>query len=153
MKTGAEFIDFIQHKDGILGACFSNSLNNVSRQRADVSTPVPSNLRLVVDTAETLADEFPVHGPSDALTEGRLSDTGRTDKTQDRAFPMGHKFTNREKFHNSLFYFFQIVMIGIENLARFGKVDLLLAGNTPWQLHHPIEISPQGLIFRGNFRN
>src|SRR4249920_1597698 len=81
METGAELVDFIQHKDGILGAGFANSLNNISGERADISAAVPSDLRLVVDTAKTLAHEFPVHGSSDALPEGRLSDAWRTDKT------------------------------------------------------------------------
>src|SRR4029450_892342 len=103
METGTEFIDLIQHKDGILCACLSNPLNNISGEGTDVSTPVPSDLRFVMDTAETLAHEFPVHGPSDALPERRLSDPGRTDKTQDGGFPMGHSFRNRTKLQYAVF--------------------------------------------------
>src|SRR5678816_1266831 len=83
METGAELVDLIQHKDGILCAGLANSLDNIPGERANVSAAVPPNLRFVVDTAKTLAHEFPVHGPGDALPEGRLSDAGRADETQD----------------------------------------------------------------------
>jgi hypothetical protein len=58
-----------------------------------------------VDTAKTLAHEFPVHRPSDALPEGRLADARRANKTQDGAFALWRQFTHREKFNDALFDF------------------------------------------------
>src|SRR5262249_819265 len=130
-------------EEGVGGSGCGNPLDNIARERADISAAVPADLRFVVDTTKTLAYEFSVHSSSDALPERRLSDTGRTDKTQDWTFSMGYQLTHRQKFNDSFFYFFEIVVIGIENFARFRQVDPLLAGSAPWQLHHPIEISPQ----------
>ena len=106
MKTGTELVDFIQHENRILCAGLSNPLDNISRQRADVSAPVSADLRFIVNAAETLAHEFPVHRPSDALSEGRLADARRANKTQDGAFALWHQFTHGEKFNDSLFDFF-----------------------------------------------
>ena len=51
MKTSAELIDFIQHEDGVFAAGLSDSLNNIARERADIGTPMPANIRLIVDPA------------------------------------------------------------------------------------------------------
>src|SRR5262245_38029716 len=72
MKTSAELIDFIEHEDGVFSAGLSDSLNYIARQRADVGTPMPPNIRLIVDPAQTLAHELAIHCPSDALPEGGL---------------------------------------------------------------------------------
>ena len=95
MKTGAELVDFVQHKHRVLGAGFSNSLDNVAGQSADIGAPVTADIRLIVYPAETLPHELPFHGPSDALPEGRLAHTRRTDKAQDRTLALRHQFTNR----------------------------------------------------------
>src|SRR5713226_5857883 len=143
MKTGAELVDFIEHKNGILCACLANSLNDIPGKGADISAPMAPDICLVVDATETLADEFTVHGSSDTLPERGFAYSRRADKTQDRALAMRHQLTDREKFYDALFHLFQIVMIGVENRARLGKINLLLAGNAPGELHHPIEVSPE----------
>ena len=79
MKTRAELVDFIQHEDGISTAGLFDPLNNISRQRADIGAPMPANIRLIMDPAETLAHELTIHRPSDALPEGGLSYARRTD--------------------------------------------------------------------------
>ena len=81
MKTGTELIDFIQHENRILCASLSDSLDNIAGEGTNVSSPVSPDLRFIMDTAETLAHEFSVHSPSDALSEGRLPHARRTDKT------------------------------------------------------------------------
>src|SRR5439155_727148 len=53
MKTSAELVDFVQHKHRVLGAGFSNSLDNVAGQSADIGAPVTADIRLIVYAAET----------------------------------------------------------------------------------------------------
>src|SRR2546427_11655609 len=140
LKTSAELVDFIQHEDGISTACFSYSLNDITGEGPDIGTPMPPNIRLIVDPTKTLSHEFTIHGPSDTLPEGGLSDSRGTDEAQDRAFSLRHEFTNREKFNNALFHFFETVVVGVENFTRFRKIDLFLGDNAPRQLHQPIEV-------------
>ena len=54
MKTSAELVDFIQHEDGISTAGLADGLNNVARERPDVSSPVAANIRLVMDAVTAL---------------------------------------------------------------------------------------------------
>src|SRR6516162_6724974 len=127
METGAELVDFIHHKDRILRAGLSNSLDNIAWQRAHIRAPLLSDLRFVVNPAKTLAHEPPVHGPSDTLAERCLSNAGRTDKAQDWAFSIRPQFTHRQEFKNAFFYFLEVVVISVENFPCFRKVDLFLA--------------------------
>src|SRR3990170_1189299 len=73
LKTRAELIDFIQHEDGVSTAGLSDPLNDITRQRPDVGTPMPPDISLIVDPAKTLAHELTIHRPSDALSQGSLS--------------------------------------------------------------------------------
>jgi hypothetical protein len=83
-----------------------------------------------------------IHGPSDALPEGRLPTPGGPTKHKIGLFPWG---TSLRTARNSTirFYSLQIVMIGIENFARLGR-SIAPRWKYSRQLHHPIEISPQG---------
>src|SRR4029453_13643941 len=79
VKTSAELVDFIQHEDGVSTAGLSDSLNNIAWERADIGTPMPSNIRLIVDPAQTLAHELTIHRPSDALSKRSLPHSRGTD--------------------------------------------------------------------------
>src|SRR3990172_3374645 len=118
VKTHAELVDFIQHEDGVSAAGLSDPLNNIAGQRPDVGAPMTPNVRLVVNSAKTLAHELTIHRPSDTLPEGGLAYSRRTDQAQDRALPLRHELANGEKLNDALFHFFQTVMVGVENLAR-----------------------------------
>src|SRR5438034_11407331 len=103
LKTSAELVDFIQHEDGISTACFSYSLNNITGEGPDIGTPMPPNIRLIVDPTKTLSHEFTIHALSDTLLEGCLSDSRATDEAQDRQFSLQHEFTAREQYTNALY--------------------------------------------------
>src|SRR2546428_8294384 len=90
-KTSAKLVDFIQQEDGISTAYFSYSLNDITEEGPDIDTPMPPNIRLIVDPTKTLSHEFTIHGPSDTLPEGDLSDSRGTDEAQDRAFSLRHE--------------------------------------------------------------
>src|SRR5207244_11345705 len=121
-------------------ACCSCSLNDSPPDGPDRRTPMRPNIRLVVVRSKTLSHAFTIHGPRDTLPEGGLSHSRGTDEAQDRAFSLRHEFTNREKFNNALFHFFETVVVGVENFTRFRKIDLFLGDNAPRQLHQPIEV-------------
>ena len=51
MKARAELVDFIEHEDGVSAARLSDSLNDITRKRADIRTPMPPNIGFIVDAA------------------------------------------------------------------------------------------------------
>src|SRR5437762_1977484 len=104
LKTGVELIDLIEHEHGISRARLADSLNDISRQRADVSAPMAADIRLIVHAAQALADKFTVHRASDTLAERSFADARRSDETQNRALALGFQLAHREKFDDSLLH-------------------------------------------------
>src|ERR1043166_2912283 len=153
LKTSAKLVDFIQHEDGISTTGLPYSLNNITGEGPDIGTPVPPNVRLIMNPAKTLAHELAVHGPRDAFAKGGLSYSRRTHKAQDGALSLRHEFTNGEKLNDALFHFFETIMVGVENLPCFRKIDLFFGENAPRQLHQPVKVCPQQRVFRGHLRN
>src|SRR5215510_335442 len=153
VKTRAELIDFIEHEDRIATTGLSDPLNNIAGKRADIGTPMASNIRLVVDPTQTLAHELAIHRSSDALPERSLAHSGGTHQTQNRAFPFRHELTNREKFNNALFHFLETVMVSVENFTCLRKIDLFFGKNAPRQLRQPVQISPYHRVFGSHLRN
>src|SRR5215475_7829044 len=153
VKTRAELVDFIEHEDGIATAGLSDALNNIARKCANIGTPMASNIRLVVDSTQTLAHELAIHRPSDALPERSLAHSRGTHQAQNRAFPFRHELTNREKFNNALFHFLEAVMVSVENFTRLWKIDLFFGKNAPREFRQPVQISPDHRVFRRHLRN
>src|SRR3954470_9989948 len=91
------------------------------------------NLRFIADAAETHARKFPPERVGDRLTEARLADTRRTEKTQNRALPFRVQCARGEIFDEASLHFLQIVMVAVENPLRFVEIDVCLAQLRPWQ--------------------
>src|SRR5262245_41434250 len=103
-----------------------NALNDASRHRAYVSATMAPNFRLVVDSAETHADELAAQRVSDGFTQRGFSDTRRSNEAQDWAFAVLLEFAHRKMFNDPFLDFFQPVVIGIEDGLGFFKVEIIL---------------------------
>jgi len=79
-KVPTHLIDLVQHENWIVHARTAHGLNDASRQRTDVSPPVPAQFGLIVHTPQAESLESPPHGPRDRLTEAGLAYTGRADE-------------------------------------------------------------------------
>ncbi len=51
-EVAADLVDFVEHENRIFGFRTANSLDNLSRQRPDVSAAMAANFRLIVHTAQ-----------------------------------------------------------------------------------------------------
>src|SRR5262249_4164398 len=51
-KVRANLVDFVQHEYGITLSSTTDALNDLARQRADIGSPVPSDLSFIADAAE-----------------------------------------------------------------------------------------------------
>src|SRR5262245_64326410 len=112
-----------------------------------------ADIRLIMDSTQTLAHELAIHRPSDALPERSLAYSRGTHQTQNRAFPFRHELTNREKFNNALFHFLETVMVSVENFTCLWKIYLFLGKNTPRQFRQPVQISPYHRVFSRHLGN
>ena len=128
MDAGAELVDFVQHHDTVARSDFANGLDDVARQRADIGAPVATNFRLVVHAAEAHPHKLAVHRARDRLAERGLADAGRPDETQNGRLAVWREFAHGEVFDDAPFYFFQAIMVVVENASRLGDVDRLSSG-------------------------
>jgi len=81
----AELVDFVEDEQRVVRARIAQSLDDSTRQRADVSAAMPANLGLVADAAERQAHEFAAECSSDRLAERSFAGARRTDEAQDRS--------------------------------------------------------------------
>ena len=149
MNAGAHLVDLVQHHHAIARAGFANALNDVAGQGADIGAPVAADLRLVVNAAETDADEPAAHRARDGLAERSLANARRTDEAQDRRLALRRELAHREIFDDSLLDLVETEMVLVEDLARRRDVDGGLLGQSPRQLDQPIEIGAGHAVFGG----
>ena len=153
LNAGAEFVDLVEHHHAVARAGLADRLDDVARQRADIGAPVAADFRLVVDAAERHAHELAAHGARDRLAERGLADAGRTDEAQDRRLALRRELAHGEIFDDAPLDLFQIIVVLVEDAARFGDVDRLLLGQSPRQFDQPVEIGAHHAVFAGGFRH
>ena len=84
-EVASDLVDFVEHEDRIFGLGPANALDDLSRQRADVSAPMAANLGLVVHAAQRDADELASQRARDRLAQRGLAHARRSDEAEDRA--------------------------------------------------------------------
>ena len=83
-EVASDLVDFVEHEDRIVGFGAANALNDLSRQRADVSAPVTANLGFVVHAAQRDADELASQRARDRLAQRSFAHARRSDEAKDR---------------------------------------------------------------------
>src|SRR4029450_6492260 len=98
------------------------------------SAAMSPNLRFVSDTAQTHPHKFSTERVGNRLTEAGLANTGRAKKAKNGTVPLRIQFTHGKVFDQSPLYFFQIVMIAIQNFLRLIEIEIVLAEFRPREL-------------------
>src|SRR5581483_1353654 len=122
-EVAADFVDFVEHEDRIFGLGAANALNDLSGQCPDVRAPMAADLGFVVNAAKRDADKFAPERTSNRTAERGLADARRSHEAKDWTFHCRLKTTNGEVIQNAVFYFLQIVVVGIQDFFRFRNVD------------------------------
>src|SRR5487761_1787758 len=117
-EIAAELVDFVEHEYRIERLRAANPLNDLARQRADISAAMAADLSFVVHAAEGNADEFAAEGVSDRFPERGFAHAWRPEEAQDGTLHPGLEFFDREKIENALLDLFEVVVILVENPLR-----------------------------------
>src|SRR5215472_12989142 len=88
-EIAPQLIDFVQHKDGIVGLRPADALDDLPRQRADVRATVATDLSFVMHATQREAHELALQRTGDRTSQRSLADTRRSHKAQDRPFHVG----------------------------------------------------------------
>lgn len=84
--------------------------------------------------------ELPVQSPRDRFPDTSLSDTWRSDHTDDLSLDSTSEFTDGQELQNSVLDILETVVILIEHLDSMSNVKVLGRVNSPRDLSQPIEV-------------
>ena len=135
-----QLVDLVEHEDRVVRARLLHALDEAAGQRADVGAPVAADLGLVAHAAERDADELAPQRARDRAAERRLADAGRPDEAQDRPLLVGLELAHRQVLEDALLDLLEVVVVGVEDVARLLDVELVLGGDRPRQLDQPLEV-------------
>ena len=132
-----------------------DGLHDPAGHGADVGAAVSADLRFVAHAAQAHPRELAAQRPGNALAQGSLSDTGGSDEAEDGAHGLARlsvlravllnaalleELAHGKKLDDPVLDLLQIVVVLVEHLARVDDVQLVLAGDAPGQLHHPVQV-------------
>ena len=106
-----------------------------------------TDLCLVPDTAKTDSHIFTVQRFRNALSDTGLTGTRRTHEQQDRAGLFFIQCHYRKLLDDTVFYFFQTIVIFVQNLFCFLQINLGLFLCLPGKGSHKIQIIIQHTVF------
>ncbi len=109
---------------------------------------MPADLSFIAHSPETDSDKFAPERVGDRLAKAGLADSGWTEKTQDRAMPLWIEFAHGQIFDEPLLYFFEIIVIAIENLLGLIEVEIVLAQFRPRQIRDNLDVTDDDGEFR-----
>ena len=130
-EVGAHLVDLVDHEDGVAGAGVAQGADDRPRHRADVGAAVAADLGLVANAADRDALELASQRPGDRAAEARLADPGRADEAEDRPRRVGLQLAHRQVLEDALLDLLEVVVVGVEHLARVGDVEVVLGPLRP----------------------
>ena len=138
-----KLINLIQHHNRIRNSASLDAFHDAARHRSNVCTAVSANFRFVARAAQTDADIFPVQRPGNALPDGSFAGTRRTYKQKNRAGLFLVQIHDRDLLQDTVFHFFQAIVIFIQNLCSFFQINRLHRLCLPGKASHEIKIIVQ----------
>src|SRR4051812_19447517 len=85
-EVHAHLVDFVEEEHRVRGTGFLQRLDDLARERADVSAAVAADLGFVTYAAQRTTYELLVQRAGDGLGERGLADAGRPGEAEDLAF-------------------------------------------------------------------
>ena len=79
-EVGTQLVDLVEHEDGVIGAGFSDPLDDPARHGGDIGAAMPADLGLVVHATQADPHELAAQGLGDALAQRRLARARRAAK-------------------------------------------------------------------------
>ncbi len=107
-KIGADLVDFVQDKDGVVAAGPADALDDAAGHGPDVGPAVAADFGFIPHPAQGEADKLAPQGPGDGFTQGGFAGTRRADKTQDGTFHIRFQFAHRQKFQDAFLHLFRL---------------------------------------------
>ena len=137
-----DLVDFIKQEHGVVALALPDGGHDAAGDRADIGPSVAADLRLVPYTAQGHVDELAPGGPGYGSCDGGLSYPRRPYQTEDGALLVFGEGEDGQVFHDTLLDLVQAVVVLVQDLLAFLKIDVLLGGLVPGKVEDPLDIGP-----------
>ena len=88
-------------------------------------------------------------GAGDGLAERRLAHAGRPDEAQDGAARVRLEPQHRQELEDAVLHALDVVVVGVEHLARVREVEVVRRELVPRQRGDPLEVGPDDAVLGG----
>ena len=139
-EIAPELVDFVEHENRIVGLGAANALDDLPRQRADVSAAMAANLRFVVHAAQRDADELASQRPRDRLAQRSLAHSRRSDEAQDRPLHARLQPPHGKIVQDAILHLLQVVVIRVQNFLGLQNVHFAAGSLRPRQRRQPLHV-------------
>jgi hypothetical protein len=128
-----ELVDLVEEEHRVLRARTLHPLDDPAGERADVRSPVATDLGLVPNAAERHADELPSERARDRLPERGLPHARRSDEAENRALELTRQLEHRDVLEDPLLDLLQAVVILVEDALDLLEIGIVLGRDAPRQ--------------------
>ena len=123
---GAQLIDFIQQNDRVHAPGFLHGMNHPPLHRADVSTAMAADFRLVAHAAQRHPHKLAVERMRNRTGDRGFPHPGRADKAKNLTAKIRGKGVGRQIFDHPVLNLFEAIMLVIQNLPCPGDITAIL---------------------------
>ena len=151
-EVGAHLVDLVEHEHRVGRAGVAQRADDRAGHRADVGAAVAADLGLVAHAAHADALELAAERAGDRLAERRLADAGRADEAEDRAARVRLEPAHGEVLEDPVLDLLDVVVVGVEHLARVLEVEVVGRRRVPRQRGQPLEVGADHAVLGGGLR-
>ena len=148
-EVGAHLVDLVDHEQRVVGARVAQRADDRPGHRADVGAAVAADLGLVAHAADADALELAAQRAGDRLAQRRLADAGRPDEAEDRAARVRLELAHGEELEDAVLDLLDVVVVGVEHLARVVEVEVVLGADAPRQRRDPLQVGADDAVLGG----
>ena len=138
--VGAHLVDLVDHEHRVVRLGVAQGADDRARHGADVGAAVAADLGLVAHAADADALEPAAQRACDRLAERGLADPGRAGEAEDAAAGVRLELADGEELEDAVLDLLDVVVVGVEHLARVREVEVVLGALVPGQRRHPLEV-------------
>src|SRR4029450_2891506 len=141
-------VDLVDQEDRVPRLGVAQRADDRAGQCADVCPPVTSDLCFVADAADRDAGELAAERLRDRMAERGLTDSGGADEAEDRPGEVALlELRDREVLDDPVLDLVEVVVVGVEDLARLDEVEVVLRLLVPGEADDPLDVRADDPVF------
>ena len=152
--AGAQLVDLVEHQDRVRRSGLLERLDEAAGHRADVGAPMSADFSFVAHAARARSARTcrfmarAIDWPSDVLPT-----PGGPDEAEDRPLHVALELPHREVLDDALLDLVEVVVVLVEDAARFDGIEAVLGRLRPRHVQHPVDVGADHLVLGRGLRH